>query len=207
MSDFPETDTDDHGVKRKGAWIQCWSGVKFFSLDPRIDEIHYDDICVGIAREGRYRNQTIVPYFVAEHSVIVSIYCEKLAKERSLDWLLCARQGLLHDASEAYLGDVSRPVKRQPMMVGYRQAEEWLQDMIYARFGVYPTEQSTALLHEVDTRICRDEIDKLMPDPKMWPLAGRYAHIEPLGATVACLTWQQAAAAFSQRFAELFEDV
>jgi hypothetical protein len=204
-TEFPHYETDDQGRLRKGAWIQCYSGQKFWPLDPRSEEIHYDDICVGIAREGRYRNQTVVPYSVAEHSVIVSIYCGKLAHQRGLDWLLCARQGLLHDASEAYLGDVSRPVKRQPMMSGYREAEEHLQNMIYARFGVHPTKESTDLLHEVDTRICKDEIDRLMPDPKMWPLAGRYAKVLPLGASIACLPWQQAAEAFSQRFAEVFE--
>ena len=207
IRDFPHFEADDQGRLRKGAWIQCYSGVKFWPLDPRVDEIHYDDICIGIAREGRYRNQTKVPYYVAEHSVIVSIYAGKLAQERGLDWQTCARQGLLHDASEAYLGDVSRPVKRQPMMDGYRAAEEVLQNKIYERFGVHPTMDTTALVHEVDTRICKDEIDTLMPDPRMWPLAGRYAQVQPLGATIACLTWRQAADAFSQRFAELFEEV
>jgi hypothetical protein len=194
---------DDQGRLRKGSWIQCYSGVRFFPLDPKPEEIHYDDIVMGIAREGRYRNQTLWPYFVAEHSVIVSIYAGKLAQERGEDWLLCARQGLLHDASEAYIGDVATPLKRQPMMAGYREVENVLQFAIYERYGVTPTLASTQIVHEVDRRVVIDEIRALMPDPDMWVRSTRMAGVEPLGATIACLSWQQAAAAFGQRWAEL----
>lgn len=207
--DFAQFEIDDSGRHRKGAWQQTSTGQKFFALDPREDEIHFDDICIGIAREGRYRNQTKYPYYVAEHSVIVSVYCEKFAIERGWpeeDVTMVAREGLFHDGSEAYLGDVVRPLKRQPEMKPYRDAEEVLQALIYKRFDIVSTPESAALVHEVDNRIVLDEIRHLMKDPEMWTRASRYVGMQPLGVDPWCLSWDKAQYAFCQRYAELWPE-
>jgi hypothetical protein len=62
---------------------------------------------------------------VAQHSYLVSKLCPKHG--------LC---GLLHDASEAYLCDISSPVKRSNLFAEYREAERWLQGMIQVNFGI-----------------------------------------------------------------------
>ena len=66
-------------------------------------------------------------YSVAQHSVIVS---ERVPPEHAL-W------GLLHDASEAYLCDVARPVKRLPELAGYRDAEAAIMRAVSDRFGLW----------------------------------------------------------------------
>jgi hypothetical protein len=67
--------------------------------------------------------------------------------------------GLLHDASEAYLVDLPRPVKR--FITGYAEAEDRLMRCIAARFGLpwpMPQEVKTA-----DNMILADEMSQIMP--------------------------------------------
>jgi len=199
---------DDHGRLRRGDWIATYSGQKVWPLDPRADEIHYDDVCIGLAREGRYGNQSREVYSVGTHSVIVSQFVEQFARERGWsedDALMAAREGLMHDASEAYIGDVTRPLKRQHVMRGYRRVEDRWWRAVCERFEIHPTPESTMLVKEVDTRIMIDEIDALMLDPHM-EFSVRFSGVEQLGAEIPSLTWQQSAHVFSQRFNELFPD-
>ncbi len=196
---------DDLGRKRRGTWCQTYSGQKFWPLDPRADEVHLDDLVVGGARECRYGRQTTRFYSVLEHELIVSLAVEKFARERGWDEatvLLAAREGLMHDSSEAIIGDMIRPIKHQPIMRGYRRAEAPIAAAAYERFGIVPTEATSALVKEVDDRIVVDEINSLMRRPEMY--LSRYADVEPLGVTIAALPWEQAAAAWLVRFDELW---
>lgn len=200
---------DDRDRLRRGSWMQTYSGGKVWPLDPRADEIVFDDVCVGLAREWRYGNHVVHDYHVSTHSVLVSMYCERLATERG--WLPgevheVACEGLLHDSPEAYLGDVPRPIKKQRVMRGYSRIESRWWRAICERFGLTPSRRSTELVKEVDTRILIDEIGALMRDPGMWWRAGRYAGVVGLGATIPELTWQQSADLFSRRFGELFPE-
>ncbi|MGN6107391.1 MAG: YfbR-like 5'-deoxynucleotidase [Kofleriaceae bacterium] len=189
--------------------MQTYSGEQIWPLDPRADEVHLDDICVGLARECRYGNHCRDFYSVAEHSVIVSLNVERIALN---SWWspakarLAARQALLHDASEAYIGDIPSPLKSQRAMRGYRRVESRWEDAVNQRFGVRPTRQTTELVHEVDRRVVLDEVEALMLDPHMWVTTRRRQHVEPLGAEIAAMPWQHAAVVFSQRFAELFPE-
>ena len=72
-----------------------------------------------------------------------------------------ALTGLLHDAAEAYLGDIPRPLKRQACMDGWRDAEQRLEAAIAERFGIeLPMPEA---VKEVDDRIILDEWVSLMP--------------------------------------------
>jgi hypothetical protein len=183
----------------------------YWPLDPLPEEIHFDDICAGL-REPRYRGQTRELYMVLEHSVLVSCMSEKLARERGHTEAVCemaAKLGLLHDASEAYIGDVTRPLKYQRTMKGYRKLEAKWEAAIAERFRLNQgiiTRHAAAIVAEVDTRITLDEIDALMIDPDMWERMGRYEGIEPLGIEIPGWTWEQAMTAFCQRFTELWPD-
>lgn len=73
-------------------------------LHPRVDQIDFRDIVNGLARVQRFGGQINAEHYsVAEHSVLVSRLC--LPHNAIL--------GLLHDASEAYIGDCVTPLKRQ----------------------------------------------------------------------------------------------
>ena len=113
---------------RVGDWIQTYTGKAMFPLDPRVDEISLIDIGHALGNMCRFTGHSKQFYSVAEHSCRVA---DLVPPEHRL----CA---LLHDASEAYLSDIARPVKTQPQFAGYRVVEDKLQSTIYAKFGLGP---------------------------------------------------------------------
>lgn len=203
---FEPWDYDDFGRKRLGSWSQSYTGERYWIMDPRPDEVHLTDIAVGLSNAARYRGQTRFFYPVSTHSVLVSQSVERIALERG--WAKskateAARQGLLHDASEAYLGDVARPLKRMRAMREYCRVEKLWEDAIFERFNIKPTKASNELVHEVDHRIVLDEIYTFMADPDMWPDSGRYLDVEPLDINVPNLTREQSMDMFYRRYNEL----
>lgn len=113
---------------RKGDWILTYTGIKFYPMDPRIEDICIEDIAHALSNNCRYTGHCSTFYSVASHSLLVSLVCDP--KD--------ALHGLLHDASEAYIADVSRPLKKQPIMDGYRETEDIIQRAVYKRFGLSP---------------------------------------------------------------------
>lgn len=158
---------------RKGNWMQTAMGREFWPLDPRVDEVHFDDIAWSLAHQSRFAGHAKGAYTVAQHSVLVSDVVEKL--RGSIDE---QRAGLLHDASEAYCVDVPRPIK--PHLIGYKEIETGIQKAIGERFGIDPELFESKLIKLADNVVlatekrdcrrgkpCQIEIDELpspMPD-------------------------------------------
>jgi len=100
---------------------------------------------------------------VAEHCVRVSWRAEEICSNEGGDPEECmgvARQGLFHDAAEAYLGDVATPVKHQEAFAAYRAAEDHLLRKILRKFKLPET-----LFHEIkqaDTDLLWTEVRDLM---------------------------------------------
>lgn len=88
-------------------FIQTFTGRKFYFLHIRPEDICIEDIAHALSNICRYSGQCKVFYSVAEHSIKC---CEK-----GSDWL-CQMWGLLHDASEAYIGDIPGPFKTRLLM-------------------------------------------------------------------------------------------
>jgi len=107
-------------------FITTYTGKQINPLDPDPAMIDIVDIAHHLACLNRFCGALERPYSVAEHSVRVSC----LLSGRN------ALAGLLHDASEAYLSDLSTPIKHSSGMGAYRDAEARLQAAIYERFGV-----------------------------------------------------------------------
>lgn len=82
-------------------WIQTYSGGRFSFSDPQEDMVKPIDIAHALSITNRYGGHTWWPYSVAQHSLIGSIYIEP---EYALEFLL-------HDAPEAYYGDLPKPLK------------------------------------------------------------------------------------------------
>ena len=80
--------------------MSTYTGKKFFPFDPRPEQICIEDIAHGLSMLCRFSGQCPYFYSVAEHSIYV-VHC--LPDNLQLE-------GLLHDASEAYLADLPRPV-------------------------------------------------------------------------------------------------
>lgn len=137
-------------MPRRGSYISTFTG-RFWPMDPRASEVRIEDIAHSLAMQCRYAGHGRRFYSVAEHSVHVA--------RRLMDcgWHT-ALTGLLHDAPEAYLVDVPRPVKRA--LVGYKVAEEavWLAIAEAFDLDAYlPT-----VVHIMDSRIIADEMQQNM---------------------------------------------
>lgn len=147
-------------AERYGDWIQVRSGGKFYPLDPRPEEITIEDIAHALSQVVRYTGHTSQALSVAQHSVMVSWRCDPAD----------ALWGLLHDASEAYLNDISRPVKQMPEMAPYRDAEDRLMAVICGRFGL--PAGMPASVKEADEILLATESRDLMaprhPDWERW---------------------------------------
>lgn len=172
-------------TERYGDWIQTYTGKQFFPLDARPEEIDIVDIAHALSMSCRYTGHCTHFYSVAEHSVRVSLFVpEELALE-----------ALLHDASEAYLTDIPRPIK--PFLPQYKEFEANLENIIAQKFGTgFPMDPR---VKEVDTRILADERKQLMaPCAVDWDLP------EPLGI-VDVMGWspEQSKIYFLDRFYEL----
>lgn len=136
-------------------------------------DIDLVDIAAALSRICRFGGHVSAYHSVAAHSVHVSELVEA-----SLEHLDPARRrqgaalGLLHDASEAYLGDVCRPLKRLPLMAGYRDLEAALMMQIWSRFGLGEASQDNVLrlaVQVADDRLCRVEQRDLQGLPLAHP--------------------------------------
>lgn len=87
---------------RRGEWILTFSGERFYPFSPAPEEVKTKDIAHALANICRFNGHTRGFYSVAAHSVHVS---RLVPPEFALE-------ALLHDAAEAYVGDMVRPLKR-----------------------------------------------------------------------------------------------
>jgi uncharacterized protein len=89
-------------------WVQTYSGVAARLLALRVEDVRIEDIAAQLAKINRYSGATLgaIGYSVAQHSVL----CADLVRTWGADAVL-EREALLHDASEAYYGDITQPVQ------------------------------------------------------------------------------------------------
>ncbi len=186
----------------------CYSGRLFYPLDPRAEEVHLSDISCGLANECRFAGQCDF-YSVAEHSLSISEVAEERARAMGWDeWQVhsAALWGLLHDATEAYIGDIIRPLKYTKQMREYVAFERKVDAAIRKHFEPWLVVPSYVedLVKKLDTQILADESEALIlnPDP---------AYIEkhfgkPLGVEINCYSPKTACELFEYRFQELVSD-
>ena len=120
-------------------YFRTHSGKHVHTLSPAPSEIDINDIARALSHICRFLGHTEVFYCVAQHSVLVS----QLVPRADALW------GLLHDAAEAYLCDLPRPVKREPRMEIYRVAEDSLLACIALKFGMAPEMPETVKLADL----------------------------------------------------------
>lgn len=178
------SDAANDNTPRRGDWMQTYTGRKFWPLDPRADEIYIEDIAHSLAMQCRYGGHSLRFYSVAEHSVIMS----RFVSPANAMW------ALLHDASEAYLADVPRPLKRH--LPGYKEAESRVMEAVCAAFRL--PHDMPAEVHEVDNRILADEIRQ-----NMKPMDWHAKHDNPLGVEIRFWPPEQAELYFLDRFKKL----
>lgn len=166
--------------------MQTFTGRQFFPLHPHPEDIDPVDIAHALSLICRYGGHTSRFYSVAEHCVLMS---HAVPHHHAL-W------ALLHDATEAYVGDMVRPLKHH--MPEYREIEDQLMEVIARRFGLDPV--MPPAVKEADNRILLDERAALLKTP---PVAWQQDGLEPLGVDVRGVAPSIAEAAYMRRLREL----
>ncbi|SCW95946.1 hypothetical protein [Ancylobacter rudongensis] len=190
---------------RAGRYMHTSNGKKYYPLDPRAEEVHIEVVAHHLATRARYNGATQHPefedrifYSVAEHSVLVSHYIESVLGKPEF-----ALEGLLHDGSEAYNGDLIRPLKYDPAFRAPFQHVEALNEIAGAqRFNLLypypdvvkiadeavtaaeveqiivtdPAEDWSGKLHD-DSRVAPFRIDMLLPFAAKQLFLRRYEQI------------------------------
>lgn len=126
-------------------YLHTRTGRKIDITKVKPEDIEIEDIAHALSQICRFNGHTSCFYSVAQHSVRVSM---SVAPPFALE-------GLLHDAAEAYLGDMVRPLK--DLIPVYRRFEERFTKIIYERFGVQSTSESRAAIGVADDNVLMDE--------------------------------------------------
>jgi len=140
----------------KGSFLTTVSGRRLYYAYPKANVIDPGDIAWALSNLCRYIGHTRKFYSVAQHSVIVSnIVPPELALE-----------GLLHDAAEAYTGDLATPIK-QFVRPEFEPIEHGIDRAISERFEIgFPRDPRIKV---ADTQTLATEIRDLLPnDVKIW---------------------------------------
>lgn len=149
------------------SYITTFTGKHFNPINPVPEDIDIRDIAHALSLICRANGHTRFFYSVAQHS----ISCYKEAETRGLSnriQLGC----LLHDSSEAYMSDITRPIKS--LLTEYMQIEDQLQNMIWNYFIGEPlTDAEKKIIFQIDDDILSYEFIHLLPES----ISDGYKHI------------------------------
>ena len=165
-------------------YVSTYSGRQFYPLAPTPAQIDIEDIAHGLAYQCRFNGQTRHFYSVAQHSLIVAglvVPPLRLA-------------ALLHDAAEAYMGDMVKPLKQ--LFPLFSAIEARVMDAIGRRYGIDHF-TDPAIKHADLVALAMEKRD-LMPNSSEAWASLRGVTADP--APIAPMSPQDAKAAFLAAF-------
>jgi 5'-deoxynucleotidase YfbR-like HD superfamily hydrolase len=175
-------------------WMQTFTGRKVFPLNLLPEDVCLADIAHALSMQCRFSGHVREFYSVAQHSVLVSVYCDPAY----------ALLGLLHDASEAYLMDLPRPLKHSPFFAFYREQEAAAMAAILNHFDpfcMWPPHLQPSI-KEADDRMLATEARDLMA-----PLHPEWRSLKaPYTRRVVSWSPEEAEIAFLRRFKVITEN-
>jgi len=137
-------------------YFTTYTGENIFPLNPDINQIHIEDIAHALSLLCRAGGHFDYFYSVAQHSV----NCAGEAKARKYPariQLAC----LLHDASEAYISDIIKPIKTH--LPDYLKIEQDFQNLICTKFlGDSLCEDEKVIIKQIDDNMLINEFNALM---------------------------------------------
>lgn len=145
-------------------YLTTYTKVPFNTFDPDEDKIDIKDIAHALSMMTRANGHYPEFFSVGQHSVQC---CKEAMKRNYVPEIALAC--LLHDASEAYLADITRPVKKNMTM--YLQIEEQLQNLIYSKYLEFiPRGEQEILIQKIDDACLYYEFKYYM-DEEVFPVA------------------------------------
>lgn len=178
-------------IRAETSTIATYTGAYVDPLDLSPDDIRVEDVAHALANQCRFSGHTAAFYSVAQHSVLVSRVLNGTGHEM---W------GLMHDATEAYLVDMARPLKQDPHFGRtYRGAERRAMRAIAESLGL--TWPEPPEVKDADNALLATERRDLMSAAK-----GRWTvldGVDPLPERISPWSPKRAKVAFLLRYNEL----
>lgn len=178
------------------SWMQTFQGYVVTIPDIDVEVISIRDISRSLSQQCRYQGHTLFHYSVAQHSLYVADYVESINPEFTLE-------ALMHDAAEAYIGDIPRPIK--DICPGIRDFEANVEAAVAKKFGlIWPYSYSMeCVIKYADLKLLATESIQVMrtPHPKAWDL-----RVAPLNLEIIPMDMEQAEADFLFRFEALIKE-
>lgn len=162
-------------------WFRTATGRIVHVLEPDPSVVCLEDIARSLSRQCRFAGHVapeVDHYSVAQHSVLVSFECGELFES----------EGLLHDATEAYVQDLIRPIKHSVLGTPYQEVERAWALCIGSVFGLGDRlAYLPASVERADKVLLATERRDLLEPYDNWTLAHapREARIVPLRAREA----------------------
>lgn len=174
------------------SWFQTHTGLAVWPLQIAAIDIKIEDIARSLALTNRFNGHTSFPYSVAQHSLLVSRH---VPQEHALE-------GLLHDAAEAYLGDLVSPIKRAPAFAAFVEAEHQIEAVIAEVFDLkYPWHPSIKIADSRALMTERRDV-RSTPPPHQW-LQEAYL---PFEQRILEEDWRAVERAFLIRYEQLMRE-
>lgn len=127
---------------------------------PKVSDIDIYSIARGLSRQFRYAGQTPKPYSVAEHCVLMATAHVETGGSYGLEMLM-------HDAAEAFIGDMPKPIKQ--LLPKFIELEQQLENVIVEAFGLRVSEDTINAIKDFDRRILKTEKQTIWPrDKAQW---------------------------------------
>jgi uncharacterized protein len=145
------------------SWIQTYTGHKFSLSDPQPEDVYIDDVVAALGSICRFNGHCRQFYSVLQHSVHVAEVAEEANVVQTWD-------ALMHDAAEAYFGDVTRPMRMHLNHISggifgrwKNRVERVVADALQL---VYP--MSKEVKHADNVMLATEARDLMLPPPEPW---------------------------------------
>lgn len=191
-------------------WLQTFSGVRYYPVAPRPEEVRIVDIAHHLSMLCRYTGACKRFYSTAEHSVLVSeapppdhimlLLMHELKCPQEVARLFygsLALERLLHDAPEFVLNDLNRPTKHTWWLWGYRQLEKRNWKAVAKKFKLSERMHWTTKWADNAVLMAEKKVLMLPLPSKPW------LKEEPADVQIMCLPPEEAESLFLHRFYEL----
>lgn len=140
-------------------YMKTYLGNRLNPLKPEAEDIKIEDVAHALSLLCRGNGQVTHFYSVGQHCINAAK--EAKAREESDRVVLAS---LLHDASEAYMADVIRPIKQ--FLPKYIEIENNFLDKVYERFGLGKlTEEERVKVKKIDDALLDYDMAELLKEP------------------------------------------